>query len=128
MSEVTPERRTAVMILVEASWEDQSGTLVEACVRMENKSVSGACLRTKRRFAPGTKVHEQWRREEFSGLVKYCKFEAGEYRVGIRRDPAAQEPVEQLEARKVPRCAEATRKVDACCGGYWGVRSRQLWR
>ncbi len=113
MSEVTPERRTPVMILVDASWEDQSGTLVEARVRMENKSMPGACLRTKRRIAPATKVHVQWRSEEFSGVVKYCQLEAGEYRVGIRRDPAAQEPVEQLEARKVPRRAEATRKVNA---------------
>ncbi len=113
MSEVTPEPRTAVMILVEASWEDQVGTMVTARVRMENKSATGACIRIKRRIEPGTKVHVQWRWGEFSGVVKYCKYEAGDYRVWIRRDPVAQETEEQLEAVRVTKEPETARRVDA---------------
>jgi hypothetical protein len=53
MSEVTPESRTAVIILVHGSWQDQVGTQMTARVRMENRSASGARLRTKRRIVPG---------------------------------------------------------------------------
>jgi hypothetical protein len=48
MRDATPEPRTAVMILVEASWEDQSGTLRRERARMENTSNSGACIRVKK--------------------------------------------------------------------------------
>lgn len=115
MSAGTSEPRTAVMILADASWEDQVGTQVKTRVRMENKSASGACIRTKRRIVPGTKVRVRWRWEEFSGVVKYCKYEAGDYRVGIQRDPTAREIDEQLEAQIVPQEMEAKlpRRVDA---------------
>ena len=47
MSGMTPEPRAAVMILVEASWEDQNGTVQTERARMENKSAGGACIRVK---------------------------------------------------------------------------------
>ena len=72
MSEATPEPRTAVMIVADASWEDQVGTQVTVRVRMENKSASGACIQTKRRIGVGTKLRVRWSWEEFTGIVKYC--------------------------------------------------------
>lgn len=125
MSESTPEPRTAVMILVDASWEDQAGTLIMARVQMENKSASGACLRTKQRINVGTKLHVQWRWDNFSGVVKYCKQEEGTYRVGIRRDPRPStleswlegkpetKPQAKPEPKKVSPKAESPRRVDA---------------
>ena len=125
MSESTPEPRTAVMILVDASWEDQGGTLIMARVQMENKSASGACLRTKQRINVGTRVHVQWRWDNFSGVVKYCKQEESTYRVGIRRDPKPStvepwlerkpetKPEAKPEPKKVLPKAESPRRVDA---------------
>ena len=53
MRDATPEPRTAVMISVEASWEDQSGTLRRERARMENTSNSGACIRVKKQIDVG---------------------------------------------------------------------------
>jgi hypothetical protein len=44
MSAAMRELRSAVMILVEASWEDESGALKTISARMEDRSVSGACM------------------------------------------------------------------------------------
>ena len=41
------ELRTAVMILVEASWQEADGTAFAVPARMEDKSASGACIRMK---------------------------------------------------------------------------------
>ena len=49
MSATMRELRTAVLTLVEASWEDQSGSLQTVAARMEDKSAGGACIRIKRR-------------------------------------------------------------------------------
>lgn len=80
------ELRTAVMIRVEASWADSNGALRTAIARMEDKSLSGACIRLNLPIQVGTKLWVQWRFEEFSGIAKYCRSEGAEYVVGIRRD------------------------------------------
>ncbi len=81
-----PELRTPVMILIEASWEDQSGALQTIRARMENKSAGGACIRVKTPIAPGSKLRIRWHFEQFSSVVKYCRSEGREYLVGIQRD------------------------------------------
>ncbi len=83
-----PELRTPVMILVEASWEDARGVLQSTRARMEDKSAGGACIRFKSPIAPGTKLRVQWRFEQFSGTVKYCRSEGREFVAGIQRDVA----------------------------------------
>ncbi|MGC2171385.1 MAG: hypothetical protein WA555_09200 [Candidatus Sulfotelmatobacter sp.] len=85
MSAVMPELRTPVMTLVEASWEDASGTLQTVPARMEDKSVNGACIRVKRQIEVGAKLSIQWRFEQFSGTARYCRSEGKEYLVGIQR-------------------------------------------
>jgi hypothetical protein len=78
-----PEPRSAVMILVQATWEDQHGTLQTARACMENRSPSGACIRVPARIATGTKLKIQWRWEEFNGVAKYCRTDGQEYLVGV---------------------------------------------
>jgi hypothetical protein len=86
MSGATPEPRTAVMILVEASWVDNSGTLRSAPARMENRSAHGACIRIKTRVAVGARVYIQSHREKFSGIAKHCCVDGKEFLVGIHKD------------------------------------------
>jgi hypothetical protein len=78
--------RTAVMTLVEASWEDSSGTLQTVSARMEDKSAGGACIRIKTPIGVGARLRIQWRFDRFSGTAKYCRGEGREYVVGIQRD------------------------------------------
>src|SRR5271154_758789 len=88
MSQALPEPRTAVMIVVEASWADQNGVpqAVSACV--EDKSAGGACIRTKTPIGVGSKLRVQGRWEQITGVAKYCRRAGNEYFVGIQREPA----------------------------------------
>jgi hypothetical protein len=86
MSTVTPELRTPVMILVDASWENESGVVQTTRARMEDKSAGGACLRFKTSIQLGTRLRIQWRFGQFSGMVKYCRRDGLEYLIGIQRD------------------------------------------
>lgn len=88
MSQALPEPRTAVMIVVEASWADQNGVpqAVPACV--EDKSAGGACIRTKTPIGVGSRLRVQGRWEQITGVAKYCRKVGNEYLVGIQRHPA----------------------------------------
>jgi hypothetical protein len=92
MSTAMRELRTPVMILVEVSWEDPDGKFRSVSARMEDKSVGGACIRLKKPVEVGTWLRIQWRFEQFSGVVKYCRREEWDYIVGIQRDPANSVP------------------------------------
>ena len=81
-----PELRTPVMTLVEASWEDSDGVSQKISARMEDKSVGGACIRVKTPIRVGSKLRIQWRFDQFTGAVRYCRGEGREYDVGIQRD------------------------------------------
>src|SRR3974390_2673701 len=82
-----PEPRTAVMIMVEASWADQNGTLHKCSARMENTSRSGARIRLRKAIAAGTKIQVQWRWEQFTGETRYCRGEGKDYVVEIQKGP-----------------------------------------
>ena len=86
MRDPVPEPRTAVMIVVEASWEDEKGILQRERARMENTSISGACIRVRKQIDVGAKLRVQWRWEEFSGVARYCRKDGMDYLVGIQRD------------------------------------------
>jgi hypothetical protein len=98
-----PDFRTAVMTLVEASWEDESGALRTAPARMEDKSTGGACIRINTPIGVGSKLRIQWRFEQFSGTAKYCRSEGKDYVVGIQRDAANGPNPSQLLRANVPR-------------------------
>src|SRR5208282_1338384 len=86
MAAAMPEMRTAVMITVDVSWRDPGGGVLQtARARMEDKSAGGACIRSKKAIAAGSKLKIQWRFEQFSGIVIYCRSEAREYVIGIQR-------------------------------------------
>lgn len=87
MSSREPEPRTAVMIMVEASWADQSGTLHKCSATMENTSKSGARIRLRKPIQVGTKLRVQWRWEQFMGAARYCRGEGKDFVVGIQKDP-----------------------------------------
>lgn len=80
------ELRTAVMILVEVSWKDQSGNSQTVSARMEDKSAGGACIRLKMAVGVGIRLKIQSKWESFSGIAKYCRSEGREYVVGLQRD------------------------------------------
>lgn len=94
------ELRTAVMILVEASWEDQRGILRRERARVENTCDSGACIRVKKQIDVGTKLSVQWRCEEFSGVARYCP--GDQLSVGIQRDAKKNVVVKKAAAVGVP--------------------------
>jgi hypothetical protein len=80
------EARSAVMIVVELSWEDPGGKGRSISGRMEDKSLSGACLRVKTPIDLGAKLRIQSRFEQFSGVVRYCRRENWDYVVGVQRE------------------------------------------
>ena len=94
--------RTAVMIVVEVSWQDPSGTLMAVPARMENRSAGGACIRVKAPIGVGSKLRIQWHREQFSGISKYCRSEGREYLVGIQRDTTTSPILNRPVPRDVP--------------------------
>jgi hypothetical protein len=95
--EVMLEQRSAVMVLVDASWEDQNGTLQTTRARMENRSTSGACVRVARAIEVGAQLRIRSHWEEFTGVAKYCRLDGKEFLVGIQRD---------LEKSAIPRLPE----------------------
>lgn len=84
-----PEPRSAVMILVDASWEGPTGTTQTARARIEYRSANGACIRIEKRIAVGARLSPQWRWEKFSGVARYCRREGHEYLVGVQREASA---------------------------------------
>ena len=95
MGSAMRELRTAVMILVDVSWEGHDGVPRNSAARMEDKSPSGACLRIKAPVELGQNLRVQWRFEQFSGVCKYCRSEGREYIIGILRTPEAQESMQR---------------------------------
>ena len=108
MSGATPEARTAVMILVEASWQDNTGALRSAPARMENRSTHGACIRIKARIGVGAQMYIQSHREQFSGIAKYCRVDGKEFLVGIYKD-AVNRPIPKTPAPEGVPAREAAR-------------------
>src|SRR5258708_38986664 len=115
MNGAVKESRTAVMIVVEASWLDLSGVVQSVTARMENHSAHGACIRMKARVAVGKRVYIQSHREQFSGIAKYCRMDGKEFLVGIHRDsvsvaaprkPAPANVLTPQTAREEPRPSE----------------------
>jgi hypothetical protein len=116
MSTPVREARIAVMILVEALWEDGAGKTHSISGRMEDKSLSGACLRVKTPIDLGAKLRIQSRTEQFSGVVRYCRSEGWDYVVGIQRD--------KLE--NVPNLAKGVEPLPASAGELTKVRDVRL--
>ena len=85
MNGIRPEPRTALIARGEVSWEDQFGFAHHAPARIEDRSVSGVCIRVKEPIGVGSTVNIKWRWDGFSGITKYCREDQGEYVIGIQR-------------------------------------------
>ena len=86
LTKLTLEPRTAIMAMAEVVWEDQAGVLRCAFAKLEDTSRSGACIRVSSAISVGAKVDIKWHREQFSGVVKYCRRDGEEYVLGIQRE------------------------------------------
>src|SRR5580704_13313693 len=110
------EPRKAMMAVVKVSWEARDETIHSASAKIKDTSPSGACLRLKVPIEAGTTIHVSWCRDDFSGTVKWCRADEGEYVVGMRRDqvarPAPVRTAPQLSAVN-PRPMETTSIVRA---------------
>ncbi|MGA9507368.1 MAG: hypothetical protein WBV55_01845 [Candidatus Sulfotelmatobacter sp.] len=113
MSTTAPESRIAVMMLVEVSWEGAAGKLLSVPARMEDKSLSGACIRMKKSVEVGAKLRVRGRFEEFSGVVRYCRSEDWDYVVGLQRESGSESTEEQVVMRNPSLEEEAASKVPA---------------
>ena len=86
MSAIRTEPRTAMMAVVEVSWEDQFGTRHTSAARLEDTSPSGACLRVKVPVVVGSALRVNSYRERFSGTARYCRTDRRDFVVGIQKD------------------------------------------
>jgi hypothetical protein len=128
------EPRTAVMTMVEASWQDESGTqrTVPAC--MEVKSAGGACIRLRTPIGVGSKLSIRWRFDTFTGTARNCRSEGREYLVGIQRDAqrdAADPPVVSPPVPPVAPPAERAistepQPLPEAAAAAWTARMRSL--
>jgi hypothetical protein len=75
-----------MMALVEVSWEDQFGTRHTSSAKLEDISVSGACLRVKVPVAIGSAMRVNSYRERFSGTARYCRTDRRDFVVGVQKD------------------------------------------
>jgi hypothetical protein len=102
------------MIVVEARWQDQSGTVHSTRARMGNKSVSGACIRLPKYLAVGTRVRVEAHWEKFTGEVRYCRKDGQDFLAGLRRDkteaaiPPRSQPPGPRDALSNHRASPAT--------------------
>lgn len=108
MSTAARENRIVLMMLAEVSWEDATGKLLTAPARLEDKSLSGACIRMKKPVEVGAKLRVRGRFEEFSGIVRYCRSEDWDYLVGMQRVAAVTPTEKQAVVQDQPRMQEGT--------------------
>jgi hypothetical protein len=86
MREQRVETRVPIMAKAEAWWKDAAGASQTAQVKIEDTSPSGAGLRTATPIPAGSKLTVKWHREQFSGVVAYCRRDGADYLVGVRRE------------------------------------------
>ena len=85
MSGIKPEPRVALLARGEVSWQDQYGFSHDEPARIEDRSLSGVCIRVKSPIHVGSEVKLKWRWDGFSGITRYCRPDQGEYVIGIQR-------------------------------------------
>jgi hypothetical protein len=102
MSAIRTEPRTAMMAVVEVSWEDQFGTRHTSSAKLEDTSPSGACLRVKVPVTIGSAMKVNSYRERFSGTARYCRTDRRDFVVGVQKDKDANRFVADAVATALP--------------------------
>ena len=110
MSGRRAEARKSVYVSVAVSCEGENGPLQDAPARMEDRSLSGACIRALTPVRVGSKVRIRSLREEFSGIARYCRRDGGEYVFGIQR--ITKEHVHASSDIKDPKRESATKQLE----------------
>jgi hypothetical protein len=80
------EPRRVMWAMAEITWEDADGTSFRVPATLEDTSMSGACVRTQRPLAVGSRITVRWHREQFSAVTRNCRSEGRDFLLGVRRD------------------------------------------
>jgi hypothetical protein len=88
------------MILVDVAWQDHDGSLHSTRACMENRSITGICIRCRGAIEVGSKLSIKGRWEQFSGVSKYCRSVGKEFLVGIQRDRVNSQPLPSVPTPK----------------------------
>lgn len=67
------EPQKLMWAVAEITWEDDSGTSFRVPAILKDTSLSGACIRTKRPVAIGSRLTIKWRREQFPAIARNCR-------------------------------------------------------
>jgi hypothetical protein len=108
MSGVKPEPRIALLARGEVSWEDQNGFKHDEPAKIEDRSLSGLCIRVSVPIHVGSEVKVKWHWDGFSGITRYCRLDQGEYIIGIQRFT---KDMQIIGRRTVPLRESPTAKV-----------------
>jgi hypothetical protein len=80
------ERRSEVRMMcadmIDVCWKTD-GKVVRSTGLLEDISPSGACLQMENSVPPGSEVRWQTRRQEFTGVVRYCVYREIGYFIGV---------------------------------------------
>lgn len=98
MGGIRTEPRTALIAQVRVCWEEQDGPNQDIRGQMEDRSPSGACIRLKMPIGVGANVNIISHREDFSGIIRYCRREGEDYVLGIHRSVKAQDKAKSVGA------------------------------
>jgi hypothetical protein len=74
------------MARVDVLWTDETGTPRVAPAKLDDKSESGMCVRLKDAIGIGTHITVKRGSDQVSGTVANCRFENGQYVVGVKRN------------------------------------------
>jgi hypothetical protein len=84
------EPRKLLVAVAEISWDmpaDTRGDVpLKIPAKLEDTSVSGACLRVRSPLAIGSRLRVKWHREQFTGVIRNCRSDGNGFLLGILRD------------------------------------------
>ena len=86
MADKRSEPRKSFVARVELRWKDETGADRSASAILEDRSLSGAGVRTSKPIPVGIQVEIKSQKLTLTGTVKRCVREEFEYIVGIRLD------------------------------------------
>jgi hypothetical protein len=81
------------------AWEDEDETVRTARARVEDTVPFRRMFSVEVPIRSGTKAEVSWRRDDCSGMNKWCREEDGEYVVGMKRDRIANKKLTRMVAR-----------------------------
>jgi hypothetical protein len=87
VKEKRSELRKIVLARAQVRWQDDTGTARVSTAMLEDTSPRGACILVREPIVPGTTIRVVRHREDFTGVVRNCRYDGSGYLLGILRDP-----------------------------------------